>query len=76
MGCPSVLSWCYCQGRGGSGVGLMPKEIIQIDGKWDSDASGIVGELALLFKAGGCFQQQLHGDEVQRRRQFCPLLWQ
>lgn len=41
----TVLSWCPCQGRGGSGVGLLPKETTQMDGKWDSDVVGIVGEL-------------------------------
>lgn len=48
----SVLSWCPCQGRSGSSVGLMPKETIQMDGKWDSDAAGIVGELYCSFVQG------------------------
>lgn len=45
MGYHCVLSWCHCQGRGSSGVGLMPKEAIQMDGKWNSGVARIVGEL-------------------------------
>lgn len=41
VSCPG----CRCQERGGSGIGLMPKETIQMDRKWDSDVAGIVGEL-------------------------------
>lgn len=41
VSCPG----CHCQERGGSGAGLMPREAICMDGKWDSDVAGIVGEL-------------------------------
>lgn len=48
-----VLSWCHCQRRGGAGVGLIPKETrSQMDGEWDINIAGIVGELQCSFVQG------------------------
>lgn len=41
----SLCPFLGATAKGGSGVGLRPKETIQVDGEWDSDVAGIVGEL-------------------------------